>query len=213
MCIDGAALFYASTQSLDSVKIFKEYLLHLSFTSVADDASSRVTSIFPFSKNAVISDRERIFIPLGWDCREKIATLGEDFDFSAISASSSSVERQKEVFASVIGKLDSVAMVRVCGNTILLALLQYSNLESRVESEEEQSFLANLLHTLPLPLTAAASMSTNISQPMELSKAVVDTTSEIEVKKKVIGANGEVGVGDDPGNEVLANFFQSLLKK
>jgi hypothetical protein len=108
LLLDGAALFYVSKNSHKSIELFKEYLLHLAFSIVEEDASCRlqVSCVFPFSQNAIISDRERIFVPLGWDSRAKISTLG-DFDFAALSTEEGAIK----AFREVIGKLDTSLMV------------------------------------------------------------------------------------------------------
>jgi hypothetical protein len=109
-------LFYVSKNSHKSIELFKEYLLHLAFTTVDEDASSRkqVSSVFPFTQKAIITDRERIFIPLGWDSKAKIATLDEDFDFSAFFSDDIQEKREERViksFKALIGKPDAASMV------------------------------------------------------------------------------------------------------
>lgn len=85
--VDGAALFYTSLQPLTLV-FLRQYVLHLLFTPPASSVGlyTNTETMAPFrnpfqiSQKSNLLDRDRIFIPMGWDSWGKIAVLREGFN-------------------------------------------------------------------------------------------------------------------------------------
>jgi hypothetical protein len=74
--------------------------------------------------------------------------------------------------------------------------------------------MSDLPATAPKKTTVDVLSKSTIDSSVIEKEAVGETASESEVqRKKVAPAVVEEGGAEDPGNEVLANFFQSLLAK
>ncbi|KAH7103069.1 DLIC-domain-containing protein [Auriculariales sp. MPI-PUGE-AT-0066] len=79
----GAGLFYTSQQPA-TLKVLRQYALHLLFAPPAPNAGADAPTVrtnpFPFTHKPNTLDRDRILVPAGWDSWGKIAVLRDGFE-------------------------------------------------------------------------------------------------------------------------------------
>lgn len=84
--IDGAALFY-TTQQPATLAALRHYALHLLFMQPTSATSEGTLGRNPFPQSSKPNtlDRDRIFVPAGWDSWGKIQILRDNFEYKTWS--------------------------------------------------------------------------------------------------------------------------------
>ncbi|KAL3900811.1 MAG: hypothetical protein SGCHY_001063 [Lobulomycetales sp.] len=180
----GASLFYLSKREPESVELFKDYLAHLAFASVKQGAAGDAHHSVTFA----VPFTQSAIIADRW---AKIGTLGEGFDYQVFSQVDNSREAKRS-FTAIVGSSKETSLG--------------FNSEATIEVQDQQKFLEQFANL--------SSISSGVAAADPPSKTTtedsVDASGSVEASESVSQLKA---AGDDTGNEVLANFFQSLLSK
>jgi len=195
----GAALFYTSVKEDKNCDLLYKYLVHRIYGLV-------------FRTPALVVEKDAVFIPAGWDNDKKINILNENMQSM----------KPEDDFSDVITRP---------------TIRKIAPREAEIHAEEEQTFLSRLLQQLQQqqPTTGGAingavstsspvgvSASTNpatatpirgvvgVQKPVDRRSSSSAIPNQVGSPKKMDGTKGGI-TGTSEG--VLANFFNSLLKK
>ncbi|KAK2723032.1 cytoplasmic dynein 1 light intermediate chain 2-like [Artemia franciscana] len=191
-CIQyGAGLCYTSVKEDKNCDVLYKYIVHRMYG-------------LPFKTPALVVEKDAVFIPSGWDNEKKIAILHENM----VSV------KPSDYYTDVITKP---------------AVRKAAPREAEIQAEEEQKFLQRQLNILSQGANNQNQSPIGLSDgvghpalPPSLRSAAVQKTPDRRIS---VGANtpGQIlspkkSDGVKPGvtsasEGVLANFFNSLLKK
>nr|CAH0101719.1 unnamed protein product [Daphnia galeata] len=191
----GAALFYTSVKEDKNCDLLYKYLVHRIYGLV-------------FPTPALVVEKDAVFIPAGWDNDKKIAILYENLQSM----------KPDDDYSDVINRPTA---------------RKPAPREAELHAEDEQNFLSRLLQQLqqqqpaPVGVTGAVNGSTASPTPagtgVNSPSAGTPIRSGIQVQKPVDRRSSSSAIPNqmDPtktgitgtSEGVLANFFNSLLKK
>ncbi|KAI9032316.1 dynein light intermediate chain-domain-containing protein [Hyaloraphidium curvatum] len=221
----GASLFYVSSSNPASYQLLRSYILRLSLLLPPQSAlSARVAEKYSTSIRPQVVDRNTVLVPAGWDSWGKIGVLNEAFDCQSIS--SALWEQVKAEYSSKIKEKRGVESALMAKTTIA--------------AEDDQAFLQR--HLAEMQRTPAASAgdlrgrppnvsASNSTQELDdiaaklarltanrrvASDAPKDRPAPSNAAESLPAAAAAAASGTAPAgsqNEVIANFFDSLLKR
>ncbi|VVC44806.1 Hypothetical protein CINCED_3A010782 [Cinara cedri] len=179
----GASLFYTSAKEDKNCDLLYKFLTHKIYN-------------FPFKTPALIVEKDAVFIPAGWDSMKKINILSDNMHTIKPNDYYNSViinEKTKKAFAKEIEIQAEDEQIFL--NKQLGLLNQTANQQSVIGIPKQDSVMRSL---------------TGVSKPGERRSSLTNPgqgspTKKIDPVKSVNTAN--------PGEGVLANFFNSLLHK
>ncbi|KAI8056302.1 dynein light intermediate chain-domain-containing protein [Gilbertella persicaria] len=186
----GAALFYTSTLNPYTFHNLREYILHRTLTT-----SSKP---YPFHLKAQVIERDTVLVPSGWDSWGKIKVLREGFECDFVSEGwdadmDAVMDRQKPANTGARGNFEEAIPNGDASE------IQPQHIPVTTMCEDEQSFYDRHYEKLQKNSDTHARQGTGSTEkPGVVGPLAVNNNSNS-------GQNA-------PSHEVLANFFQSLLK-
>ncbi|KAJ3103482.1 hypothetical protein HDU97_010065 [Phlyctochytrium planicorne] len=229
----GAALFYVSTHRPATLSSLRSYLIH----RLLWESGSRSHS---YDEKAQVVDRENTRVPTGWDSWGMIRVQRDGFDCKTVAGLddksydyTSQFVKGKSIFEEEVKVPDVDKSFSLA--TIIAAEDEQVFLERNMEllsamsgalSGTASPLLASIAESIPARApSGSTTLSSNdmledVSQKLaRLAKLKEQTSATASRDKLPITANlasSPLAAGAPPGasqNEVLANFFQSLLTK
>ncbi|ORX87357.1 dynein light intermediate chain [Basidiobolus meristosporus CBS 931.73] len=238
----GAALFYTSSHRPETLASLRQYLLHRLLGIPSENSNTLVHTTFPFNTRAQVVERDLVIVPSGWDSWGKIKVLRDGFDCELVSKGfekdlhgdendpdSAEDIGAKVYFESIVKNLSSVDQAMVMNPAII--------------AEDEQAFLERHYEVLQrtaeptgpgLPLSNPGySTSSNSDDVAARLARLAKLKEQHGLGSSLSGTRpGSPGSGSLPSspstsntalpvnggagpnqNEVIANFFQSLITR
>ncbi|KAF8592779.1 hypothetical protein K439DRAFT_1610518 [Ramaria rubella] len=266
----GAALFY-TTQQPQTLSPLRQYVLHLLFAppapspSFGSEAPAPARNPFPFQHRPNTLDRDRVFVPAGWDSWGKIAVLRDGFDAKGWGEAwehdlehddnDGSAMGARSMFMALVGGDQGVKPTPL--PSLILPTPEQQFLATHYESNAKSSD-RDPRQTFRTPIDPSNITGTGVVGPLGSSSFNLPTVERALVEMEGGGPNdrdarragttrrdqtgrpahpntlsssgtssthahshvrpptspglpGSPGAGDQSQNEVLKNFFQSLL--
>ncbi|KXN69553.1 DLIC-domain-containing protein [Conidiobolus coronatus NRRL 28638] len=236
----GASLFYTSNQSKASLILLKNYILSKSFPTV-DNISILPNHILNFNFKAQVVDREKVFVPAGWDSWNKIRVLRDSFNCEGVLQGMEfdlSHERSKYlpyVEAELNHDTDEIMSINEYYYSIVKIPFskdqRSQNGEAPIEAYSEQKFLEEQFNTI-LNTTDSSNTKVNgnlgyvgtlgklhtpsLNQTTRNNNNATNNKLSISTTEPVlpIAAESASQTPVEPQNaERLSNFFGDFLKK
>jgi dynein light intermediate chain 1 len=209
------------------------YIKHLLFST------GKIDDPFPLHLEPQIINRDSILIPIGWDTRGKIKLLQDTFDCETIALEYNQVYEKESLSDSWYEKVlykysDNLLNINVipevnCEEDQTFLQRQYELLQTPSQS---QINVKSTSVNNPINTNTNTSTNTNINTYIN-TKSSANVAEDVSIKlerlnrlkdaakgkssSKIIPPNlSNLVSGSAPGtaqNEVLSNFFQSLLSK
>ena len=202
------SLFYASAHLPKTIQTLKSYITHRLFYPLEDVSSNHCNSAHPFTHpvKPQYLEHDSICIPAGWDTLGYIKALNESFDPEELFGARYPKKGEPYLGPAVgiYGKIKNPKIEEVCVLASMQLITKIKSTERDVFAEEEQAFLERLGL---LVATTPESVSRASSSPDHKRDLIGDVSQRL--------AKLSTPPKDNPQaqNEVLANFFQSLLAK
>mmetsp|Transcript_8237 Transcript_8237/g.20744 ORF Transcript_8237/g.20744 Transcript_8237/m.20744 type:complete len:465 (+) Transcript_8237:236-1630(+) len=179
----GASLIFTSSRKKYNTDTLFAYLKHLLFAA-------------PFNTPAQVVDKERLFVPMGWDSLPKIRL---DFEHQRLtqddSAPFSTVIKEPQTVAMKTHKAEEVA-AQTDEEFLAKFLASAGDADDAPAAEGKKGVLESLKHISYLQTPTPAPASQRPSSPTPASASA---------------AGGSAGGSTEPEHQVLAQFFNSLI--
>ncbi|CAG8533186.1 10213_t:CDS:2 [Ambispora leptoticha] len=226
----GAALFYTSVKQSQTFSDLRQYILH---RLLGENSSSNDTkSNYAFTKKANVIAQDIVMVPAGWDSWGKIKVVRDEFDCESWLKSwdHDMLEGQSRARNEEVEDETDLSFLKEYDSFVTHKDSDKPTIQNLIVAEDEQEFFERHFDaqqkgiserfTSPSvvgPMAAATYAYTNIGgidyalEERIARYRLTKSTPELITTTSPVAPNGAAQPPSQ--NEVIANFFQTLLNK